>query len=142
VNIGIRDARPGESSGIARLLEQLGYPSSAEQVRQRLERLIDSADDRVFVAELRGGLVGLAALHVSRSIEHDGDAGKVSAIVVDERHRRNGIGEALIGAVESEARKRGCVLLFLTTAERRKDAHAFYRRIGFEQTGRRFAKRL
>jgi hypothetical protein len=28
----------------------------------------------------------------------------------------------------------------LTTAERRADAHAFYERIGFERTGRRYAK--
>jgi GNAT superfamily N-acetyltransferase len=62
--------------------------------------------------------------------------------VVDERHRRRGIGEVLVAAVEREARARGCVLLFLTTAERRADAHAFYRRIGLEETGRRFARRL
>jgi GNAT superfamily N-acetyltransferase len=45
-------------------------------------------------------------------------------------------------AVEEEARSRGCVLLYLTTAERREDAHAFYRTTGLEETGRRFAKRL
>jgi GNAT superfamily N-acetyltransferase len=44
--------------------------------------------------------------------------------------------------LETEARARGCFLMFLTTAERREDAHAFYRRIGFEEAGRRFAKRL
>jgi GNAT superfamily N-acetyltransferase len=43
---------------------------------------------------------------------------------------------------ERLARQRGCVLLFLTTSERRKDAHAFYRSLGFEETGRRFAKAL
>jgi hypothetical protein len=32
--------------------------------------------------------------------------------------------------------------LFLTTAERRSDAHAFYERLGFERTGRRYAKRF
>jgi GNAT superfamily N-acetyltransferase len=142
VNIGIRDARPGDSPAIARLLDQLGYPSSAEQVLRRLERLRRSGSDRVFVAELGAEVVGLASLHVSRSLESDGDAGKVSAIVVDERHRRRGIGEALMDAVEVEARARGCILLYLTTAERRKDAHAFYQRIGLEETGRRFAKQL
>ena len=37
---------------------------------------------------------------------------------------------------------RSLVFIFLTSAERRHEAHAFYRRIGFEETGRRFAKRL
>jgi ribosomal protein S18 acetylase RimI-like enzyme len=47
-----------------------------------------------------------------------------------------------VAEAEAEARRRGCCLIFLTSAERRKDAHAFYRRIGFAETGRRFAKRL
>ena len=44
--------------------------------------------------------------------------------------------------MEREAERRGCCLVFLTTAARRADAHAFYERIGFEETGRRFTKRL
>jgi ribosomal protein S18 acetylase RimI-like enzyme len=67
---------------------------------------------------------------------------KLSAIVVDELHRRRGIGEALVQEMEREARQRRCSLIFLTTAGRRDDAHAFYERIGFESTGRRFAKSL
>jgi GNAT superfamily N-acetyltransferase len=140
--IAIRDAKASDSPALAALLEQLGYPTSAQQVECRVERLLASGADRLFVAELDRHVVGLAGLHVSPSVEYDEDAAKVSAIVVDERYRRRGIGEALLRAVETEARARGCVLLFLTTAERRKDAHAFYRRVGLEETGRRFAKRL
>lgn len=96
----------------------------------------------MLVAELGGKLVGLATVHVSLSIEHDKPAAKLSAIVVDETYRRRGVGEALVSAVEAEARARDCCLIFLTTAERRKGAHAFYRRIGFEETGRRFTRVL
>ena len=45
-------------------------------------------------------------------------------------------------ALEQEARAHGCGLLFLTTSERRAGAHAFYERVGFEHTGRRYAKPL
>lgn len=106
---------------------------------RRLARLYTGAADRLFVAEVDGRVVGLAGIHVSPSVEHDGDAAKVSAIVVDESFRRQGLGRALLGAVESEARAR---LVFLTTADRRKDAHAFYRSLGWDETGRRFAKTL
>ena len=84
----------------------------------------------------------MASVHVSLAVEYDEPAAKLSSIVVDERFRRRGIGEALVVAMEEEARARGCRLIFLTTAERRTDAHAFYRRLGFEETGRRFAKWL
>jgi GNAT superfamily N-acetyltransferase len=66
----------------------------------------------------------------------------VSGIVVDEAHRGRGIGGKLMEVAERDARRRGCVLLFLTTAERRKDAHEFYRRLGLVETGKRFAKPL
>ena len=43
---------------------------------------------------------------------------------------------------KDEARLRGCELLYLTTSERRDDAHAFYERVGLEQTGRRYSRTL
>lgn len=138
----IRDARPEDAQALATLVGQLGYPTSAEAVARRVTRLLKSEADRVVVAELDEEVVGLASLHTSLSVEYDEPAAKLSAIVVDERHRRRGIGETLVAAMEAEARQRGCCLIFLTTAERRGEAHAFYRRIGFEETGRRFVKPL
>jgi GNAT superfamily N-acetyltransferase len=141
-NVEIRHGAVADAAAIAPLLAQLGYPASVEQVERRLERLARSEADILLVAEAAGDVVGLASLHVSLALEYDGDAGKLSAIVVDERHRGRGIARALVEAIEREARRRSCILLFLTTAERRSDAHAFYRALGFEETGRRFAKRL
>jgi len=142
VGVQIRDARLEDANPLARLVHQLGYPTSAEALARRLTRLVASEADRLVVAELEGQVVGLASVHVSLGLEYDEPAAKLSAIVVDERCRRRGIGESLVAAVEEEARRRGCCLIFLTTAERRGDAHTFYRRLGFEETGRRFAKWL
>ncbi|MDQ3875974.1 MAG: GNAT family N-acetyltransferase [Actinomycetota bacterium] len=141
-NVTIREAQPNDAEAVAGLLGQLGYAAPVDAVARRIERHRASSADSLLVALHRGRVVGLAALHVSIALEYDGDAAKLSAIVVDAGHRRRGVGESLVAAVEAEARARGCVLLFLTTAERRKDAHAFYRRLGFEETGRRFAKAL
>jgi GNAT superfamily N-acetyltransferase len=123
-------------------MDQLGYPASAEAVARRLAQLEASDADSVVVAEADGEVVGLASLHTSLSVEYDEPAAKLSAIIVDERHRRRGIGEALVAEMEAEARERGCCLIFLTTAARRADAHDFYRRLGFEETGLRFVKPL
>ena len=137
----VRAATAGDVDAIARLLAQLGYPATPDRVAPRLERL-RAAGDELLVAEVQGTVVGLANLHVSPSLEYDAPAGKLGALVVDERHRRAEVGRALVAAVEARARERGCALLFLTTAERRSDAHAFYERLGFERTGRRYAKRF
>ena len=79
---------------------------------------------------------------MSPSLEYDEPAGKLAALVVDEARRGTGVGRALVEAIEAEARARGCGILFVTTAERRADAHAFYERLGLEYTGRRYAKTL
>lgn len=137
--VEIRDARPEDAESIAELLTQLGYPADAGAVSRRLEGL---GSDRLLLATRDGAVAGLAQLHVSPSLEYDRPAGKIAAFVVDEAHRRHGVGRALLAAMEREARARGCELLFLTTSERRADAHAFYERLGLEHTGRRYAKRL
>jgi aminoglycoside 6'-N-acetyltransferase I len=141
MDLTIRDAAPGDAAGIAALLGQLGYPSAAEAIPPRLERL-RIVGDRVVVATVDGEVAGLAHLQASPTIEHDRPAAKIGALVVDESHRREGIGRALVEELEAEARRRGCVLVFLTTAARREDAHEFYRRVGLDETGKRFGKYL
>jgi GNAT superfamily N-acetyltransferase len=141
VALTIRDGLLEDGDAIARLLDQLGYPSAPDAVLSRLERL-RIVGDRVVVAELDGRVVGLAQLHVSPVIEYERPAAKIGALVVDESHRGQGIGRALVEAMEDEARRRRCVMLFLTSSGRRDDAHEFYRRVGLEETGRRFAKKL
>ena len=142
MDLTIRDASAGDAQPLARLIGQLGYPAAANVLAERVSRLAASPADRLVVAELEGQVVGLASIHVSLALEYDEPAAKLSALAVDERYRRRGIGEALVAAMEEEARMRGCRLIFLTSAQRRGDAHAFYRRIGFDETGLRFAKWL
>jgi GNAT superfamily N-acetyltransferase len=96
--------------------------------------------DRVVVAEVDGRAVGVVHLQVSPALERERPVAKMGALVVDDAHRGQGIGRALVQAVEDEARARGCELLFVTTSELRDDAHAFYERMGLTQTGRRYAR--
>jgi GNAT superfamily N-acetyltransferase len=139
--VTIRDASPADSEAIAGLLGELGYPTTVEAVHSRLERL-QIVGDRVVVADSGDEVVGLAHLQVTPAIELDRPAAKIGALIVAEAHRGEGIGRALVEAVDAEARARGCALLFLTTSERRTDAHEFYKRVGLEETGKRFTKLL
>ena len=139
MDLTIRDARLEDSAAIAALLDQLGYPADAAAVARRLERL-QIVGDRVVVADVDGAVAGLAHLQVTPAIEYDRPAAKLAALVVDEAARGRGVGRALIDEVEREARARGCVLLYLTTSERRAAAHAFYEDVGLEHTGRRYTR--
>jgi GNAT superfamily N-acetyltransferase len=141
VALTVRDAGAADAKAVATLLGQLGYSAEPGAVAARLQRL-EIVGDRVVVAEVEGEVVGLAHIQVTPTIEYDRPAAKIGALVVDESHRGEGVGRALVDTLEQEARARGCVVMFLTTSARRTDAHEFYRRVGLEETGKRFGKEL
>jgi N-acetylglutamate synthase-like GNAT family acetyltransferase len=142
MNVEIRDAASADAAALTVLLDQLGYPCTEGEVLRRLTRLKATGSDECFVALQEGHVIGMAAVHVSTTLVGDNPVAKLSAIVVDERHRQQGVGEALLSEIERRALTIGCSLIFLTTADRRDGAHAFYRRSGFKETGRRFVKPL
>ena len=123
---------------IAALARPAGLSDGAAAVKARLERLV-IVGDRVVVAELDGQSSGLAHLHVSPTIEHERPAAKLGALVVDESHRGQGIGRALVEAVgggSAPARVRAC-------SSSRPRSGATTRTgstssLGLEQTGRRY----
>ena len=142
IDVEVRDARLGDAPVVAELLADLGYPATARQAEARLRHLERDPASRVLVAVASGEVLGLATLHVMPLVERDAPACAVTALVVAKRARRRGVGTALADALEGEARERGCDRLVLGSAERRADAHAFYTRLGYAHTGRRFVKAL
>ena len=141
-SVEIRTAQRRDAVPVAALLGELGYPSSPDQAAERLERIAADPSTWVIVAEADGELAGLGALHVQNLVERDEPGCEVAGLVVSQRFRRSGIGELLMQALEDEARRRGGKVMVLNTAHRRADAHAFYEALGYEHTGRRYAKPL
>jgi GNAT superfamily N-acetyltransferase len=141
-SVTIRDVEPRDAAPVAALLGELGYPTAPEQAAERLARIAADPTTWVIVADAGGDLAGLGALHVQNLVEHDELGCEVAGLVVGQRFRRRGIGELLMQALEDEARRRGGKAMVLNTAHRRADAHAFYEALGYEHTGRRYAKEL
>ena len=140
--VTIREAEARDAASVATLLGELGYPSSSDQAAERLKRIEADPSTWVIVAEVESELAGLGALHVQNLVERDEPGCEVAGLVVGQRFRRCGIGELLMQALEEEARRRGGKVMVLNTAHRRVDAHAFYEALGYEHTGRRYAKEL
>lgn len=147
-NLRIRPASPTDVPAIASLLGELGYPADAGQVGARMERLDttggDAARDALFVAtdDESSTPIGVLALHRFAGIHDDADIALIMALVISERARGRGVGRALVDSASETARRWGCGKLMVTTHVRRADAHAFYERIGFDLTGRRYVKTL
>ena len=137
----IRGARPDDTTGVASLLDELGYPCSVAALGARLERL-RGPHDEVLVADRDGALVGLATVHVTSVLHRPAPVGRLTSLIVTEAARGRGVGRALVEAAERWLAGRGCGLVEVTSNRRRTDAHAFYARLGYETTSLRFNKGL
>jgi GNAT superfamily N-acetyltransferase len=138
----IRPATANDAAKIAGLLAVLGYVASREDVGRRLERLLGRPDRGVLLAEGDGGPIALASYQIIDLLEREKPQCRVTALVTDHAHRRQGAATALIGAVESIARDRGCFRLEVTTRPRRAGALEFYATHGFNERPYRLVKPL
>jgi GNAT superfamily N-acetyltransferase len=140
----IRAPRADDYPRLAELAGQLSYPSTAEQIAQRLAAMAGSAEHAVFVAEMPGGdLAGWVGVFISRGVEVDA-RGEISGLIVDEGYRSHAVGKHLLARAEEWVRERGCEVVGLRSNVIRDRAHAFYLREGYEhyKTSKTFRKRL
>ena len=140
--IQTRDATDRDAEAIAALLGQLGYPTTPQDVIRRMSRTASELGQRVLVAELDGEVVGVASLYVRHLLTLDAPLARLASMVVGEGRRSQGIGERLVLAAEAIAREAGCDRMEVTSNEKRTRAHAFYRRLGYEERPKRFIKPL
>jgi len=134
----IRPAHAVDAAAVNELLHQLGYPQDGTAATAaRIQLWGDDPSGAAYVADADGDLLGLVAVQVRPFFERTGSWGRIVALVVSDQARRQGVGGQLVIAAESFAASRGCVRMEVTSADRRHDAHEFYRGRGYiDQAGR------
>ncbi len=138
----IRSVTPEDAAPLAALMEDLGYPTSAAEMEQRLESIGAHPEYYTLVACEDGAVVGMIGLCRGLFYEKNGVYVRILALVVERGRRGQGTGTALVRAAEAWAERQGASAIFLNSGRHRSDAHAFYRRLGYEATGLRFSRLL
>jgi GNAT superfamily N-acetyltransferase len=136
----VREPTKDDAAALARLSTQLGYPADAASMPDRLTRLTDDPNARAFVASNGEGVAGMITIHLRHTLNHATPIAQITLLVVDQSIRSRGAGRALVEAAETWATGRGAKRVAVTTALDRAGAHAFYERLGYAHTGRRYAK--
>ena len=139
--ITVRPATPGDAPALSRLLTQLGYPTNAADIPERIEKLHARPGTTVLVAEdQQGEAVGVVTVHLFQSIHAGEPTAWLTTLVVDEKARGRGIGSALVERAEDWAIQHGARRISLSSGLHRTHAHDFYKTRNYEHTGVRLTK--
>ncbi|HEX5257465.1 MAG TPA: GNAT family N-acetyltransferase [Sphingomicrobium sp.] len=137
----VREARPADAPRLAELIRDLGHEIDEKSVRKNLSAL-KKTDETPLVATIHKEVAGLCGVSARVMIHREVPVGRISPLVVAKEAQGHGIGRMLVEAAEDWMRKKGCRLVEVTSNDRRAEAHAFYRHMGYERTSIRFAKKL
>ncbi len=133
VEVLIREIAPSDVSAIARLAEEgfrHFYTFDWGANAQALLNAYASGKAFVAVAEIEEEVVGYCNLRSWPA------GGWIDQIVVDERHRRTGVGRLLLDTIAKTAIQKGFWKISLVVSESDGVALSFYSKYGFEVVGK------
>jgi GNAT superfamily N-acetyltransferase len=106
-----------------------------ESYYKAFEEIDRDPNHELVVAECEGKVIGTLQLMFLPSISYQGGLrSQVESVRVDSRYQNKGIGGQMMRYALERAKLRGAHLMQLTSHQSRKDAHRFYKRLGFKLT--------
>ena len=140
--MNIRPATIKDAGKVQELIAQLGFIHSLDFIQTKLQKLLDSPNDIVLVAEDHEAVQGLITLHFALQLGFEGDIMTIGYLVVDQAYRGLGVGGRLEEYASLIAQKRKCSLIEVYSQAKRTDAHRFYERQGYGVAEKFFSKTL
>ena len=131
MRLEVREAKLNDVFDIQKLNSaEMGYNYPLEQTRQQLMELLQSEEDKIFVAEVDGVVAGY--VHANNyELLYAPPMKNVMGIAVSSDYRKMGIGKALLERVEQWAKETGAAGVRLVSGGSRVDAHSFYCSMGY-----------
>ena len=134
-DIEIREAEVSDAGQLADICRnEMGYDCTDAQVEAAL-RGLDTGREQVYAAvsgDADARVLGFVHVERYQVLYFDPMANILGLAVSHSAHRR-GIGTALMQAAETWAEAQGITSMRLNSGAGRKDAHAFYKAIGYTE---------
>jgi GNAT superfamily N-acetyltransferase len=138
--VAVRLATPEDLDALLHLYVELSA-ANADVAREEADRvlrdMLAAPGLSLFVAVEHGDVVGTATLVVVPNLTHGARPwAQLENMVVAERLRRSGVGQALLRYCIDAAWAAGCYKVQLQSDNKREGAHRFYEREGFVASSR------
>jgi GNAT superfamily N-acetyltransferase len=143
-DIIIRDGHTSDLAALTLLVNELGYPTTLEEMKGRFLKISVHPDYKTIVAILNSEVVGMAGLAKGLFYEKNGAYLRVLALVVKQNSRGMGIGKVLLTAAEDWAREQYLTTVLINCGNRDEREHAqkFYHEMGYAIKSSGFVKHL
>ncbi len=106
--------------------------------QESLKHLLDDESAWLSVAESEGALVGYMLGFDHYTLYANGRVSWIEELMVDEQHRRQGVGRVLMDEFDRWARSRGSMLVGVAT----RRAAQFYSALGYKESAGYFSRLL
>jgi len=137
--ISVRRAVTGDADALEELYTQLAEdravarPARGDDASELLASILGQKGRCLLVAVLERAVVGTADMVVAENLTYGGRPwAMVENVVVDKQHRGQGVGTALVREVIRRAIDARCCKVQLMSLKHGKEAHRFYRSLGFQ----------
>ena len=144
----IRKAKKNDIPLVLGLLYELGRPKPEKDLdldlfRTQVNRQISDTDKTILVAEIDDvTIVGMASIVFLPRLNQKGPELYIPELIVTKNYQNQGIGQLLIEACISLAKEQNCHKIRLESGLQRKDAHEFYKKLGFDTHSYSFSKNI
>jgi ribosomal protein S18 acetylase RimI-like enzyme len=142
VDLTVRTVEASDAEALADLITQLGYQTRASEMQMRMETILANKNYATFVAVCHGKVCGMIGTYTCYTYEHNSPSARILALVVSEKMRGRGAGQALIAAAEKNLAQRNIRRVAVNARFERKEAHEFYEKLGYTKNGFRLVKEL
>jgi GNAT superfamily N-acetyltransferase len=115
-------------------------PADLEALRSVFCRLVKAPDAQVLVVEENRRVIALMDLTFRETLFHRGPTMIIEDLIVDEAHRRQGLGSELVRRAEDIARRWGCRGIELSSDLHRAATRRFWEGRGYKCEAYQFRK--
>lgn len=137
MTIKIRRVCMSDVKAMLPLVNQLGYPTTEENLIARIALYQHSQNDRAWIAVQDEEILGCVAVHLYDLFHSTERFARIVSLIVKDSYRRQGIGKRLIARAERFALNNHCSALELSSSLKRNKfgAQAFYHTLGYRNEG-------
>lgn len=147
-NVAVRTSSEKDVPVLLGLLYDLGRPkpqkdSDVEMFRKLVTKYVRDSDKTILVAEIDNmQIVGMVSVMFLPRLNQLTLEMYIPELVVFEKYQNHGIGKKLINSCITLAKEKNCHRIRLESGNQRKNAHEFYKHMGFEQSALSFTLNL